>query len=89
VVRSAWRTVANPNPLGTPGVTPRHGRRTVSRAHERGPEVLRVLPGTAGLDGMQAQLGSPSGDAAPNWALVAATPGPAPTPAAPAANKAT
>jgi hypothetical protein len=86
---SAWRKVANPLPLGTPGVTPRHGRRTVSRVHERPPETQRVLPGTAGMAGMQAQLGSPTGDAAPDWALVAATPGPAAAPGAPAARSAT
>jgi len=62
-----WRTAADPLPLGVPGVTPVTGRRVVARSDLRGPETRAVAHGEAGLDGFQAQLGSPTGTAAPNW----------------------
>ncbi len=85
-MRSSWRTVADNLPLGTPGVTPRTGRRTVQRAALRGPETRAVPSGEAGIVGFQAQLGSPMGPAAPNWTPpppASKTDGPSPAPSAP------
>ncbi len=62
-----WRYAANDQPLNTPPVTPRTGRRVVARAFERGPETRAVASGEAGIPGFQAQLASPTGTAAPDW----------------------
>ncbi len=86
-----WRNVAESHPLATTSVvgrvdsTPRTGRRTVSRASLRGPEMTAVPHGDAGLPGFNAQLGSPVGPAAPNWTpATAPSENPAPAAQAPA-----